>query len=920
MDLLFLLFCSWPSAPFQAPEGPRPAPAAEERPAETWPVVLEGLVRAPDGAPAVGAVVLSSAGGQAVTDGEGRFRLALTLPIEADEVQLTAVRGATAPGLRTGVASLRVGGLSPGGPIAVGTLRLSSGTTCIPTWLPTFGQSAELNNVPFDMEVFDDGDGPAIYLAGLGGPVLRWSGSAWLPVGMLNRTATALQVFDAGNGPRLFVGGTFTVADGQPVTGLASWDGTAWTGSPVFENDDQFQVLCLAIHDDGSGPTLYAGGAFEDVIDGVPVQHLVRLENGAWRGVGGGLGNGISSLESCDEPGGPRLFAVEAFLVGTEPRQRVDRWDGTSWTLGVGGFQTVSGETLYDLQAFDDGSGGGPALYVGGVFTQAGGTPANGVARWDGTSWSAVGAGPGFTVFKLGPFDPGSGPVLLAGGSGLLSEWSGVAWGPPQEMLTVGATVDLQSFDDGSGAVLLVCQQGPTNLQPNVTVSRWDGQEFRALGPWLNGGVGALLPVGPGLGLDPGLYVGGFFTIAGGGSAHGIARYDGNSWSSLTSGVGGPRANVAALELFDDGGGPALYAAGEFETAGGQPALNVARWDGSGWSPVGGGTNGIVTGLEVYDDGQGGGPALYACGLFTLAGGVSCPFLARWNGTVWSPLGAGVTDFVFALTVHDDGQGGGPALYAGGRFTVAGGAPAARIARWNGLAWSPVGAGMNNQVQTFAVFDDGLGDGPVLYAGGTFTNAGVQARRIARWNGTAWSQPSGGVNNAVRALTVHDDGTGGGPALFVGGTFSTAGGLAAPLLAKWNGTSWSAIPGGPTSGSTEELASSDVAGVPELYAAGGFGTGFDSFLARIGCDTTPPVLDCPVTVRVSTVGLSGRAVSFAVGATDDTDPAPVVVCTPPSGSVFPLGSTMVQCTATDLSGNEASCSFEVVVERRVRLR
>ena len=48
-------------------------------------------------------------------------------------------------------------------------------------------------------------------------------------------------------------------------------------------------------------------------------------------------------------------------------------------------------------------------------------------------------------------------------------------------------------------------------------------------------------------------------------------------------------------------------------------------------------------------------------------------------------------------------------------------------------------------------------------AGGNFTNAGgVSTRHIAKWNGTSWSAVGGGMDNlgTVRALTVFDDGFG----------------------------------------------------------------------------------------------------------------------------------------------------------------
>lgn len=47
-------------------------------------------------------------------------------------------------------------------------------------------------------------------------------------------------------------------------------------------------------------------------------------------------------------------------------------------------------------------------------------------------------------------------------------------------------------------------------------------------------------------------------------------------------------------------------------------------------------------------------------------------------------------------------------------------------------------------------------------------------------------------------------------------------------------------------------------------------------------------------------------------ATDDC-PGVTVGCNPPSGSTFPVGTTAVTCTATDVSGNNATCEFAVNV-------
>jgi hypothetical protein len=194
-----------------------------------------------------------------------------------------------------------------------------------------------------------------------------------------------------------------------------------------------------------------------------------------------------------------------------------------------------------------------------------------------------------------------------------------------------------------------------------------------------------------------------------------------------------------------------------------------------------------------------------------------------------------------------------------------------RIAKWNGSSWSPLGSGMSAVVHSLVVHD--AGDGPALFAGGNFTTAGgLAVNRIGKWDGANWSSLESGVNASVLALTVHDDG--GGPALFAGGEFDSA-----------------------------------------------FDSG-DSYLAKWGCDSVPPTISCPPSVLVpDRFGSSpGEVVSFSVTASDEVDPSPTVVCVPPSGSFFPRGTTLVTCTATDASGNQSTCQFEVTVAPKARRR
>jgi hypothetical protein len=156
----------------------------------------------------------------------------------------------------------------------------------------------------------------------------------------------------------------------------------------------------------------------------------------------------------------------------------------------------------------------------------------------------------------------------------------------------------------------------------------------------------------------------------------------------------------------------------------------------------------------------------------------------------------GIDIQLHALTVFDDGSGAGPALYAGGYFFAAGGVISNHIARWDGSTWSalegPDGVGLNNGVLALAVFDDGSGRGPALYVGGQFLTAGgVTANGIAQWDGSDWSALEGpggvgvGVGSSVRALTVFDDGA--NTALFAGGWFTSAGGVPSSRIAKRQG-------------------------------------------------------------------------------------------------------------------------------------
>ncbi len=167
--------------------------------------VFEGIVLEPDGAPAEGAVVVSSAGGKAVTDRSGSFQLAVGVPPDAESIRVTAV-GRGGRGL---IASRNVSFPAVSGPAWVGPLPLAQSPSCDPSWLPGFGALDDVNGVVESLTVFDDG---------------------------------------SGGGPELYAGGNFTSAGGVTANRIAKWNGKSWSalGSGTNGFGD-----ALTLHDNG---------------------------------------------------------------------------------------------------------------------------------------------------------------------------------------------------------------------------------------------------------------------------------------------------------------------------------------------------------------------------------------------------------------------------------------------------------------------------------------------------------------------------------------------------------------------------------------------------------------------------------------------------------------------------------------------
>lgn len=114
----------------------------------------------------------------------------------------------------------------------------------------------------------------------------------------------------------------------------------------------------------------------------------------------------------------------------------------------------------------------------------------------------------------------------------------------------------------------------------------------------------------------------------------------------------------------------------------------------------------------------------------------------------------------------------------------------------------------------------------------------------------------------------------------------------------------------PISGATFVLGNTTVA----CSATDSSGNVASSSFTVAVVDTTAPVLSLPAAITVDATGPAGASVSFTTAAADVVDGQRPVTCSVPSGATFPIGTTMVTCTAADLRGNAASGAFQVTVK------
>lgn len=269
---------------------------------------------------------------------------------------------------------------------------------------------------------------------------------------------------------------------------------------------------------------------------------------------------------------------------------------------------------------------------------------------------------------------------------------------------------------------------------------------------------------------DGKLYAGGEFTSIGGVAANRIAYWDGTAWNAM--GTGG---NAGAIYTIVEGPDGSIYAGGDPTSFGGVANTNyIAKWNGSAWSSVTGAStaNNAVSKLAFGPDGT-----LYAGGLFTSIGGAAAARIAKWDGATWSVMSTGSANSVEGIAISPGGR-----VYIGGDTNSD---AIEEVSYWTGSAWTRVGdVGAAETIGALAFGLDGT-----LYAGGTFTQiGGVTAAKIAKFNGVAWTPLGTGVSTGteVDQLVVQPDGT-----LLMGGAFTGVGSITTVHnIARWNGSAW----------------------------------------------------------------------------------------------------------------------------------
>lgn len=611
--------------------------------------------------------------------------------------------------------------------------------------------------------------------------ILRYDGQAWHPLTGSKGTGIggqirSLAVFQ----DELIVGGDFSQAGGLAVNGIARWTGTDWQTLPnPFQSNANFRALTVFQGE------LVAGGSL--VASAPAISRVARWDGASWMPLAGPSGEGVSQDPGFGVQVNALLPMADDLIVGGRfasaggiAARNVARWDGSQWAafdIGLGGVT----DYVSALEAQDE------TLFVGGGFPGSGTIDSPNIIGWDGSQWFALegpnGAGAGLDiVMSLAAFDQQlylGGLFSQAGGvlSRSFARWTGssferVVSGPVTGPM--GGNVESALIFDKK--LIIGGSFTETGESANLRIAAWDGTAWQAMsGGFAQGAVNALVE------FEGELIAGGSFTFASdpdappGRTVNRVARWDGSAWQAMANGFNG---GVQALHVHLG----QLYAAGTFTAAGsfgGAPLAHIARWNGSDWEAVDAGLGGGVWSLHSHDG------ELVAGGAFTSLGNDDpAQRVAVWNAKDgWRALGAELTTGLVRTAVSFQGE-----LYVGGSF----GAPPLGVsprflARWDGETWQAVTRGVDDelswQVHHLAA------TGQDLYIGGAFDRIGTfDLHCVARYSpDQGWRRMSGPNGIGMRRICS-------GPnqliileqAVVAVGVFGVAGGQVAHQIGYWS--------------------------------------------------------------------------------------------------------------------------------------
>ena len=467
--------------------------------------------------------------------------------------------------------------------------------------------------------------------------IARLDGDSWVPLDNgLNDVVYTLHA----DGSSLYVGGRFTQAGGANSNRVARWDGEEW--HRYTQSLGASDVRAIVTYDD----VLYIGGDI-GFAGGGWFNHFARWDGEAWEPVGNGMNSRILAMAATNDG----FVAGGWFTTGSH---FVSRFDGSDWQPMNSG--TASGLIGIYNGAVRELTEYNGSIYVAGRLFGAADLMTNGIARWDGERWHALGYA---LNDEAGALQVHDGDLYVGGhftwvnneSMGGIARWDGEQWHRVGE----SSPRSLSALASWKGD--LYAGGGFARFGGNTynNIARWDGEEWHELNGGLPSGRVHVL-----LATDDYLYAGGDFTGAGGEPANRLARWDGEEWEPIDNDF---NHIISALAVYDG----ELYAGGYFT----EPFTFIARWDGSQWHDVAGGTNNRVAAFQIVDD------DLYVGGQFFEAGGVSALTAARWDGEQYHPLGSGLGRAVLDFLLLDD------KLYLGGIFIQAGGKPSNLLAIWN---------------------------------------------------------------------------------------------------------------------------------------------------------------------------------------------------------------------------------------------